>query len=125
LAIAQAVQDIGPEERQMARALTGHSVRVDIDTQWRITVPAFWREYAGLQLEQSLMVVGVLERVELWNVEQWRQRMSPTMDALAKGARRLFPTLPPGMTAPVAAPVPTPGAAPSPPSGTGPDGGTS
>ena len=47
LETVMAVQDIDPEHRQMARAIAAHSSRVDIDTQWRITVPSACREWAG------------------------------------------------------------------------------
>ena len=135
LAIAQAVQDVGPEERNMARALTGYSAKVDIDTQWRITVPSFWREYAGLA-ERPVMVVGVLDRIELWSVELWREHMAPTMEGLAQGTRRLFPAVGPasalaGTTAvPAAIQAPPlsvpPPSTPAPPSaGAGQPGGTS
>jgi len=91
LAMVLQVQDIGPEERHMARALTGYSTKVDIDTQWRITVPSFWRDYASLEPERPLMVVGVLDRVELWSVEHWRERMASTMEGLANGTTRFYP----------------------------------
>jgi division/cell wall cluster transcriptional repressor MraZ len=85
-----AVQDVDPEHRQMARAIAAHSSRVDIDTQWRITVPSACREWAGLGTESPVMVVGVLDRIELWKVELWRERMAPSMESLANGTSQLF-----------------------------------
>ncbi|HTW08021.1 MAG TPA: hypothetical protein VME46_10945 [Acidimicrobiales bacterium] len=93
LAMAMAAQDLGQEQRQMARALTGYSTKVDIDTQWRITVPAPWREYAGLDGETPVMVVGVLDRIELWRADMWREKMAPSMEGLANGTSRLFSPL--------------------------------
>ncbi|HUB70565.1 MAG TPA: hypothetical protein VL984_09095 [Acidimicrobiales bacterium] len=91
LAVAMEAQDLGQEERHRARALTGYSAKVDIDTQWRITVPSFFREYSGLEPEKPVVVVGVLDRMELWNLGAWRERMGPTMEGLAAGAESLFP----------------------------------
>jgi MraZ protein len=90
LETVMAVQDVDPEHRQMARAIAAHSSRVDIDTQWRITVPSACREWAGLGTESPVMLVGVLDRVELWNAELWRERMAPSMESLANGTSRLF-----------------------------------
>jgi MraZ protein len=101
LSMAMAAQDRGQEERQMARALTGYSTKVDIDTQWRITVPSAWRDYAGLETESPVMVVGVLDRIELWKVDLWRERMAPSMEGLANGTSRLFS--PSALTAPSSA----------------------
>ncbi len=84
------VQDLDPEHRQMARAIAAYSSRVDIDTQWRITVPSLCRDWAGLATESPVMVVGVLDRIELWKTERWRERMAPSMESLAKGTSRLF-----------------------------------
>ena len=99
LAVARAVQGAGAEERQMARALTGYSTAVDIDTQWRVTIPAAFRTYAGLEPEKSLVAVGVVDRVELWSPEGWRQRMDPFLEGLASGEKKLFPEVPGGFDA--------------------------
>jgi MraZ protein len=90
LATVMAVQDLDAEHRQMARFIAANSSRVDIDTQWRITVPSAYREWAGLDTENPVMVVGVLDRIELWQAELWRERMAPSMESLANGTSQLF-----------------------------------
>jgi MraZ protein len=90
LARAEELEDMGPEERQMARALSGYSTALDIDPQWRMTVPAAYREYAGLEIEKPIMVVGALNRVELWRVDRWEERTAPSIESLADGTSRLF-----------------------------------
>jgi MraZ protein len=90
LARAAELEDLGPEERQMVRALSGFSAVLDIDPQWRMTIPATYREYAGLEIGEPIMVVGALNRVELWRVDRWLERTAPSIESLANGTSRLF-----------------------------------
>jgi MraZ protein len=66
------------------------SADVEIDGQWRLTIPATLREYAGLEPDQPVMVVGAFNRVELWKVSLWRERMAPSLESLADGTSALF-----------------------------------
>jgi MraZ protein len=85
-----AVQDVDAEHRQAARMITGYSSSLDIDTQWRVTVPSAFREWAGLGTESPVVVVGVLDRIELWQADTWRERMARSMESLANGTSQLF-----------------------------------
>jgi len=97
LATVMEVQDLDADHRQAARVIAGYSSGVDIDTQWRITVPSACRVWAGLDIESPVVVVGVLDRIELWNAELWQERMAASMESLANGTSRLFS--PAGMSA--------------------------
>ena len=90
LALAAEREDLGPEERQMVRALSGFSAALDIDPQWRMTIPATYREYAGLEIGAPAMVVGANNRVRLWRVDRWLERTASSMESLADGTSRLF-----------------------------------
>lgn len=90
LARAQAMEERGSEGRNLARALSAMSAPVEIDGQWRLTIPPNLREWAGLQVDSPVMVVGALNRVELWQPELWRSLMSPSLDSLADGTSLLF-----------------------------------
>jgi len=46
----------------------------ELDKQGRILVPAGLREYAGLN--GSAVVVGVLNRVEVWSKDRWHQEVT-------------------------------------------------
>ena len=48
------------------------------DKQGRITVPAVLRAYAGL--ERDVVVIGAMNRAEIWNAEAW-QRYSAESEA--------------------------------------------
>jgi MraZ protein len=64
--------DVRPDVRDLARSLFGSAVPCDFDRQGRVVIPAFLREHAGLNGEA--VVVGVFDRVEIWDREAWRQR---------------------------------------------------
>ncbi|GAA2753783.1 division/cell wall cluster transcriptional repressor MraZ [Amnibacterium kyonggiense] len=51
------------------------------DKQRRVTIPPALRAYAGL--ERELAVLGVGDRVEIWDAAAWEQRLAETEDAYA------------------------------------------
>jgi len=107
LARAEAMEGHGSEGRNLARTLSALSSEVEIDAQWRLNLPANLRDYAGLEPESPVMVVGALNRIELWQADLWRQRMAPSLASLADGTSPLFaqgPVLPvDGLAMPVTA----------------------
>ncbi len=48
---------------------------MEIDRQGRVAVPQHLLAFA--QLQDRLLVVGALERIELWNPLQWESRVRP------------------------------------------------
>lgn len=59
----------GLVERQTVRAFAAASKPVAPDGQGRIVIPQALREYAAL--ERDVVVVGVINKIELWNPERW------------------------------------------------------
>jgi MraZ protein len=57
--------------RNYARVFFAGAVDQKLDKQGRIQIPAGLREYAGL--DKDLVVVGVAERIEIWNAVTWRE----------------------------------------------------
>ncbi len=51
------------------------------DKQGRIVIPAYLRQYAGLNRE--LAVIGASNRVEVWDAEAWRAYLDDSEDAFA------------------------------------------
>jgi MraZ protein len=51
------------------------------DKQRRVTIPPALRAYAGL--ERELAVLGVGDRVEIWDAAAWERRLAETEDAFA------------------------------------------
>ncbi|MDA8062349.1 MAG: division/cell wall cluster transcriptional repressor MraZ [Actinomycetota bacterium] len=62
-------------DRNLARVWAAGSQEVEIDRQGRVAVPQHLLAFA--QLQDRLLVVGALERIELWNPLQWESRVRP------------------------------------------------
>ncbi len=64
--------------RNFARSFFAGASDQSLDKQGRIGVPPPLRDYAGL--DKDVTVVGVADRVELWDTAQWQQ-LSAEADA--------------------------------------------
>lgn len=62
--------------RAFARLMLAGATQVNIDKQGRITLPAYLREYAGLQ--GAVVVAGLFSRVEIWSQDGWKSYKSNT-----------------------------------------------
>jgi MraZ protein len=59
--------------RELQRRLVGYAEDVVMDATGRILVPPALRRYA--HLDKAVMLVGQGNKFELWNGENWEQRM--------------------------------------------------
>lgn len=59
------------DARQFARFFFAGACECEADKQGRILIPAKLRDYA--KLEKDVTIVGVSNRVEMWNTESWEQ----------------------------------------------------
>ena len=71
---------LGPEARNDLRDWAALVTRVEFDRQNRMPVPSELREIADL--EQEVLFVGVLDRVELWSPQRWAARRRPSSGCL-------------------------------------------
>jgi len=67
---AKLKSEIGSQARKLQRAICASAVRCDVDAQGRIVLPQELRAYAGL--EQEAVIVGVIDRAELWQPDRWQ-----------------------------------------------------
>lgn len=63
--------DGSTEDRNRARAFSVGSAELDLDSQGRIAVPQYLREFARLSEGSIVLVMGALTHVELWNPNAW------------------------------------------------------
>jgi MraZ protein len=78
-----------PDVQAYARIVVGRSRLVSCDKQGRVHLPAPLREECGIRKEVVLM--GVIDHVEVWDVEEWRryfQGKRPTMPEVATRIHR-------------------------------------
>ncbi|ATG75224.1 cell division/cell wall cluster transcriptional repressor MraZ [Zobellella denitrificans] len=69
-----------PQERRLQRLLLGHAAECELDGQGRFLVPGPLRQHAGL--EKKIMLVGQLNRFEIWDETRWQQQISDDLQAL-------------------------------------------
>jgi MraZ protein len=55
--------------KALARVLASHAVDCELDVQGRIRIPPALRK--AVSLEGEAVVVGVLERIEIWEPSKW------------------------------------------------------
>jgi len=68
--LAQADDD--PVARNVVREWSAAVFEVEVDRQGRMAIPQNLRRYAGL--EQEVLVIGMINRVELWSPTRWQER---------------------------------------------------
>jgi MraZ protein len=73
----------GVDARQDLRDWAALVTRVDFDRQGRMGVPGELRSIAAL--DQEVLFVGVLDRVELWSPLSWASRRTATAAAGSPG----------------------------------------
>lgn len=87
------------EERLKALPMTNANARafqrlflagaqdVDVDRQFRVTIPPRLREYAGILKE--VVLVGVSSRVELWAQEKWHAYQAAAQEGYEDVAEKM------------------------------------
>jgi MraZ protein len=82
MAERERLQDQGRTERNLARVWASGSAEVEIDRQGRVAIPAYLREFA--RLDGGVLVNGAINRIELWNPEEWQSRVLPAESQLTE-----------------------------------------
>lgn len=72
-----------PEGRRIQRLLLGHAAECEMDSAGRILLPATLRSYA--QLHKELMLVGQLNKFEIWDADAWQQQIQLDIQAEQTG----------------------------------------
>jgi MraZ protein len=71
------------EARQLQRTIFGRAAACEVDKQGRILIPATLREAASL--EKDVVFVGVLNKIELWSKERYKDNSDiDNMDTIAE-----------------------------------------
>lgn len=66
---------LGTLERNLSRVWAAGCHEVEVDRQGRMMIPAYLREFAGLN--GDVLVVGAIKKVEIWDPTAWRERVAP------------------------------------------------
>ena len=72
-----------PAERRMQRLLLGHAAEGEMDKSGRILIPTPHRHHA--KISKEVMLVGQLNKFEIWDAETWAQQIEDDIDTERKG----------------------------------------
>lgn len=67
------LSSLNPIERRLQRLLLGHAFDCEIDRQGRILISSALRSHAALH--DKVILVGQLNKFELWNADKWQQQI--------------------------------------------------
>lgn len=77
-----------PKDRFFTRALMERASDSQLDSQARITIPRDLLQFAGI--ENVVKIIGVLERIELWNPRLYDEYMKSQSESFEDVAQKVF-----------------------------------
>lgn len=66
------------EVKAFLRFFVSGATECSLDKQGRVLIPPVLREYAGL--EKELVIIGQLNKIEIWSKERWDEELSISKD---------------------------------------------
>ena len=76
------------DARSFTRFLTSGATLLEFDKQGRIVLPNYLLDYANLLKE--VVIVGVINRIEIWSRDKWEEFMNNNVDSLSDISENLF-----------------------------------
>jgi len=70
--------NLNPAVKRLNRLLIGNANEIELDNSGRFVVPPLLREHAGL--DKKVMLVGQLDKFELWSEDAWEATTSSYLD---------------------------------------------
>ena len=80
LEVIKARADQGRDDRNLARVWASGSSEVEVDKSGRMPIPAYLRAFA--KLEADVLVIGAIDRIELWSPSVWEEKVRPSEQQL-------------------------------------------
>jgi len=68
--------------RALNRIMFSGAMEVELDKQSRALIPQYLREHSGI--DKNVMILGVGDRVEIWNEDTWRKYYDHVSDNLSE-----------------------------------------
>ena len=76
LEVNRARAEQGRADRNLSRVWSSGSAEVEVDKSGRMPIPAYLRAFA--KLETEVLVIGAIDRVELWSPAVWDEKVLPS-----------------------------------------------
>ena len=75
------------DQRSFNRYMFGRAAEVEIDAIGRMLIPEFLQE--GIRLRDKAAIIGVKDRVEIWNEKAWREQKEKIAKEVEQLAEKL------------------------------------
>ncbi len=75
------------EVKDFRRFLLSSATECELDKQGRILIPPAHREHAAIS--KNVMVVGIIEKIEIWDVKTWEARNLQNGDKIGEALAAL------------------------------------
>ncbi len=72
-----------PQERRLQRLLLGYAMEGEMDKSGRILLAPTLRQHAAL--DKQIMLVGQLNKFEIWGADVWHQQISEDIETEKQG----------------------------------------
>lgn len=72
-----ALSNFVPEQRSLQRVMMGYATECELDNAGRILISAPLRQHA--KLEKNIMLVGQLNKFEIWSETEWQAQIEKDM----------------------------------------------
>lgn len=76
------------ESRNFIRFIMSGAITLEFDKQGRIVIPNYLKDYASF--DKEVVIVGVLNRIEIWSLDNWNLFMQDNFDSLSQISMNLF-----------------------------------
>ena len=76
------------ENRFFTRFMFSGAITLEFDKQGRIIIPDFLKDFAAL--EKEVVIIGALNRVEIWSNNNWNKFMTNNFKRLSEISENLF-----------------------------------
>lgn len=76
------------DARNFTRFMTSGAITLEFDRQGRVNIPNYLAEYASLI--KDVVIVGVINRIEIWSKEKWEEFMNNNIESLSDISENLF-----------------------------------
>ncbi len=76
------------DARAYSRLFLAGACECELDRQGRVNIPGYLREYAGIV--RDVVVIGVMDRVEIWSRDAWREYSAKAEESYEDVAEKLL-----------------------------------
>ncbi len=76
------------DARNFTRFMTSGAITLEFDRQGRVNIPNYLSDYANLL--KDVVIVGVINRIEIWSKEKWEEFMNNNVESLSDISENLF-----------------------------------